>query len=198
MVWCLKSGWGWWEAAQWNVLSSRRVSCMRFPNVWPSPSTSTFKSPFVLFRTLIFNLWHSLLSGNLLLIVFFQRFCRRCSGVCFLRGLVRFRTWSHQSEQLALAEQRVGKAEAIELNLLRRKNTELLDEPVVKRTMIFEFERANGVRDMLDGIGLPVREVVHGIDAPLAAGAVVLGVQDAVHDRIAHVEVRRRHVDLGA
>ena len=27
---------------------------------------------------------------------------------------------------------------------------------------------------------------------------MMLGVQDAVHDRIAHVEVRRRHVDLGA
>ena len=43
-----------------------------------------------------------------------------------------------------------------------------------------------------------VREVVHRIDAPLVAGAVMLGVQDAVHHRVAHVEVGRRHVDLGA
>ena len=45
---------------------------------------------------------------------------------------------------------------------------------------------------------LPVRVVVHRIDAPLVAGAVMLGVQDAVHHRVAHVEVGRRHVDLGA
>ena len=63
--------------------------------------------------------------------------------------------------------------------------------------MVFELQRADGVRDALDRIRLAVREVVHRIDAPLVAGAMMLGVQDAVHDRIAHVEVRRRHVDLG-
>ncbi len=64
--------------------------------------------------------------------------------------------------------------------------------------MVFEFERADGVRDVLDGIRLAVREVVHRVDAPLVAGAVMLGVEDAVHDGIAHVEVRRGHVDFGA
>ena len=64
--------------------------------------------------------------------------------------------------------------------------------------MIGEFQRAHGVGDVLDGIRLAVRVVVHGIDAPLVAGAVVRGVKDAVHDRIAHVEVGRGHVDLGA
>ena len=48
-----------------------------------------------------------------------------------------------------------------------------------------------------DRIRLAVREIVHRIDAPLVAGAVMLGVQDAVHDGIAQVQVRRRHVDLG-
>ena len=47
-------------------------------------------------------------------------------------------------------------------------------------------------------IGLAVGVVVHRIDAPLVAGAVMLGVQDAVHHRIAHVQVGRGHVDLGA
>ena len=45
---------------------------------------------------------------------------------------------------------------------------------------------------------LAVRVVVHRVDAPLVAGAVMVGVQDAVHHRVAHVEVGRRHVDLGA
>ena len=64
--------------------------------------------------------------------------------------------------------------------------------------MVFEFEGAHGVRHLLDRIRLAVRVVVHGIDAPLGAGAVMLGVQNAVHDRVAHVEVGRRHIDLGA
>ena len=55
--------------------------------------------------------------------------------------------------------------------------------PVVERPVIFEFERADGVRDAFDGIGLAVREVVHRIDGPLVAGAMMLGVEDAVHHR---------------
>jgi len=38
--------------------------------------------------------------------------------------------------------------------------------------------------------------VVHGVDAPLVAGAVMRGMEDAVHDRVAHVEVGRGHVDF--
>src|SRR5262249_17440657 len=45
---------------------------------------------------------------------------------------------------------------------------------------------------------LPVREIVGRIDAPLVAGAVMRRAENAVHDRIAHVEVRRGHVDLRA
>jgi hypothetical protein len=61
-----------------------------------------------------------------------------------------------------------------------------------------EFERAERVRDALDGVGLAVREVVHRVDAPLVAGARMLGVEDPVHRRVAQVDVRRGHVDLGA
>ena len=63
--------------------------------------------------------------------------------------------------------------------------------------MVLEFQRAHGVGHALDRIRLPMRIVVHRVDAPLAAGAVMVGVQDAVHDRIAHVEIGRRHVNLG-
>ena len=70
--------------------------------------------------------------------------------------------------------------------------------PAVERLMVGELERAHGVGDVLDRIGLAVRVVVHGVDAPLVAGAVMRGVEDAVHDRVAHVEVGRGHVDLGA
>ena len=64
--------------------------------------------------------------------------------------------------------------------------------------MVSELERAQRVADALDGIGLAVRKIVAGIDRPCCAGARMLGVQDAVEDRIAEVDVARRHVDLGA
>src|SRR3984957_12105161 len=102
----------------------------------------------------------------------------------------------HQLQQLALAQQSVGKVQAVELNLPRGKNPQLLDEPGVERAMIFELESAEGMRDPLDGVRLPMRIVVHRTDAPLAAGAVMLGVQDAIHHRIAKVKIRRAHVDL--
>ena len=41
-------------------------------------------------------------------------------------------------------------------------------------------------------------EIVHGIDGPGVAGVVVGDVTDAVDHRIAHLHVRRRHVDPGA
>ena len=70
--------------------------------------------------------------------------------------------------------------------------------PVVERTVIFEFERADGVRDAFNRIRLAVRKVVHRVNAPIIAGAVMLGVQNAIHHRIAHIQIRRRHIDLCA
>ena len=43
-----------------------------------------------------------------------------------------------------------------------------------------------------------MRIVVHRIDAPFVTRAVMLGVQDAVHDRVAEQHVRVRHVDFGS
>ena len=64
--------------------------------------------------------------------------------------------------------------------------------------MVLELERAERVRNLLDRVGLAVREIVHRIDAPVIAGAMMSRMQDAIHDRVAHVEVSGRHVDLGA
>src|SRR5690606_28552140 len=44
----------------------------------------------------------------------------------------------------------------------------------------------------------PVGPVVHGIDAPRVAGAVVGDLADPVHEGIAQLEVLRLHVDLRA
>ena len=48
----------------------------------------------------------------------------------------------HQLQQLALAHQRVGQVEAVEFDLLRREDPQLLDEPVVERAVVFKLQRS--------------------------------------------------------
>jgi hypothetical protein len=70
------------------------------------------------------------------------------------------------------------------------------DGPVVELAVVLELEGADRVGDALERVRQRVRVVVHRIDAPGVAGAVVVGVADPVEQRIAHLHVRRRHVDL--
>ncbi len=104
----------------------------------------------------------------------------------------------HQLEQFALRHEGIGEVQTGELVLVRGVDLQRLNEPVVERTVHVEFQRADRVGDLLDRVALAVRVVVHGIDAPLVARAVVLGVDDAVHDRVAEEHVGVGHVDLGA
>jgi len=64
--------------------------------------------------------------------------------------------------------------------------------------MVLVLERADRVRHALDGVGLAVRPVVHRVDGPSIAGALVRRLADAIHDRIAQVDVAAGHVDLRA
>ena len=104
----------------------------------------------------------------------------------------------HQLQQLAFAEDGIGQVEARELVLPRMEHAEGVEAPVVERAVVFKFQCTDGVGDALDAVRLPVRPVVHRVDAPVAAGAVVLGVEDAVQHRIAQVQVGRGHIDFGA
>ena len=56
----------------------------------------------------------------------------------------------HKRQKLALAQQRMRQVEAIEFDLPRMINAELLDIPVVERPVVFEFQCADGMRDALD------------------------------------------------
>ena len=101
--------------------------------------------------------------------------------------------------QIPLAHDEVGDVEAGELDLPRLGRKSQIDaHPVIKGAVIFKFEGTEGVRHALQVVADGVRVVVHGIDAPLDARAVMGNVQDAVDDGVAQVEVGRRHVDLGA
>ena len=117
-------------------------------------------------------------------------------------------------DQLSLREHDVAQVEPRELDLLRQRPLqeagplhavvsgpvlgEALVEPFVERPVVLELERAERVRDVLERVRNAVRPVVGGIDAPVVAGAVVRGVADAIHGRVAQVDVGRGHVDLRA
>ena len=106
---------------------------------------------------------------------------------------------AHQLGQHALRQHRVAEIEPRELVLARpRRHRQVVEEPVVERPVVLEFERADRMGDALDGVRLAVREIVGRIDAPRRAGARMRGVQDAVEHRVAQVDVAGRHVDLGA
>ena len=75
--------------------------------------------------------------------------------------------------------------------------TELKLSDLRGRPVILVFKRAERVRDAFDGVRQRMRVVVHGVDRPLASGPMMLGMANPVEDRIAHVDVGRRHIDLG-
>ncbi len=51
--------------------------------------------------------------------------------------------------------------------------------------------------NMLDGVALTVGEVIHRVDAPLVARAVMACMLDSVKNRIAHHHILGSHVDFG-
>ena len=102
-----------------------------------------------------------------------------------------------EAQEHALREDGVGEIEPGELVLVRaRGHRQVLDEPVVERPVVLELQGADGVRDALDRVGLPVREVVGRVDAPRVARPRMLRVDDPVQDRVAQVDVAGGHVDL--
>ena len=101
--------------------------------------------------------------------------------------------------QLALGHNRVVDAESCKLDLARLGgNGTVFNHPVVERTVILKFERAERMGDMLHSVLNGVGEIIHGVDAPLVAGAVVSGVVYAVDNGVAHIEVAAGKVNFGA
>ena len=106
---------------------------------------------------------------------------------------------AHQHGQHALRQQRVGQIEPGEFVLMRlRRHRQFVEQPVIQRPVILEFQRADRMRDALDRVGLAVGVIIARIDRPFGAGARMMGVQDAIEHGVAQVDVAGRHVDLGA
>ncbi len=62
--------------------------------------------------------------------------------------------------------------------------------------MHFELERAYGMGNAFNVIGLPVRKIVCRVDTPRVSRAMMLGALYAIEHGIAHVHIRRRHINL--
>ena len=77
-------------------------------------------------------------------------------------------------------------------------NAQGLDEPVVEGPVDIEFQGADAVGDVLYGVALAVGEVVHGVDAPLVTGTVMMRKLDAVKERVTEHHVGMGHVYLCA
>ncbi|MNN06879.1 hypothetical protein D3C81_1196870 [compost metagenome] len=73
----------------------------------------------------------------------------------------------------------------------------LCNNPIVERPLIFELDRTQGVGNPLNGIFKRVRKGIHRIDTPGIPGIVMGRMRDPVNDRIAKVNVRGSHIDLG-
>ncbi len=67
---------------------------------------------------------------------------------------------------------------------------EVVEEPVVERSVVLELEGAQRVAHPFDGVALAVREVIARVDVPGRAGARMAGVENTVDDGVAQVEVR--------
>src|SRR4029079_5055012 len=106
-------------------------------------------------------------------------------------------TVTNQFGENALRQYCVSQVKPGELILMRlRRHIKVRNEPIVKRTMVFEFQRANGMGDFLYGIGLPMGKVVARVDLPRRAGARMRGVLNTIEHRIAKIDVTGCHVDL--
>ena len=104
-----------------------------------------------------------------------------------------------QLAQVTLAHDGVRHVQAGKLALLREFFAEQVrDDPLIQRAVVLKLKAAQAEGDALNGVLNGVRKVVHRVDAPLVALAVMLDMLDAVDGRVAHVHVRAGQVDLGA
>ena len=68
-------------------------------------------------------------------------------------------------------------------------NPQRFDVPIVQRAMVFKFQRADRMRDAFEGVALAVGEIVGRINAPGVTRAMMMGMADPIHGRIAEVHV---------
>ena len=95
-------------------------------------------------------------------------------------------------EKLSLARYTIVDIKTGKLNLSRRLfKTDLLNNPVVKRSVIFKLKRTKRECYALLGIRKRMSKIIHRIDAPLVACLMMRNMRNSVNNRVTHIEVRR-------
>ena len=100
-------------------------------------------------------------------------------------------------EQFPLGHHRIGQVQTIKFDLLRMVHAKCSQEPIVQWAMVFKFEGANRIGHAFDAVLKAMRPIVHRVDIPGVAGAMMRRVDDAIHHWIAQLEVVGREVDFG-
>ena len=105
-----------------------------------------------------------------------------------------------KSERTVIVPRRHLRNQRLRFFKLRRTQHrhDALQGPIVESALIFEFERADRMRNVFERIFDGMRKGVHRIDAPLVARRLVFGKADAVNRRIPQVDVGRRHINFGS
>src|SRR6185437_14035193 len=97
-------------------------------------------------------------------------------------------TFIDQLQQLAFAHHGIGEVESRKFILPRREDAQLLDEPVVQRTMGNKFKRADRMRNMLDRVALTMRKIIHRVNTPGIPRPVVMRMPDPVQEGIPEMQ----------
>ena len=103
-------------------------------------------------------------------------------------------------QHLAFRHHGVGDIQAVELILVRTVVAlhKLVEKIVVQRTVNDKLKGTNRMSNALEIVALSVCKVVHRIYIPLTPCAVVrVGSDDTIHDRVAEMHIRVRHINLG-
>ena len=63
--------------------------------------------------------------------------------------------------------------------------------------MVLELQRTDRVCHPFDRIALAMCEIIHRVNAPLVTRTVMRRTENAIHHRIAEIQIIGGHIDLG-
>src|SRR5512133_3609694 len=97
----------------------------------------------------------------------------------------------HKLKKLPFAHHGISEVQPVEFNLPRPVTGcfQLIDEPVVKRTVHLELQRTEGMGYTLEIIALSMSEIIHRVNIPLGSCAVMRDLYYPVYDGVAHMHV---------
>src|SRR5690606_20376120 len=88
---------------------------------------------------------------------------------------------AYQLQQTPLTHNGIGDVSTGKLILMRWINFQFFDKPIVKRSVVNNLQRTNGMGYLFDAIALAMGKIIHRVNAPFVASAMMPGMFDAVN-----------------